>query len=74
MTKRQILEELKRDELIAAEPPDDVRDEVLVRLLELNAERAREEARAGLTKAKKRAGRRGKKRAAGPASQGELFS
>ena len=30
--------------------PDDVRDEVLARLLELNAERAAEEARAGLTK------------------------
>lgn len=30
--------------------PDDVRDEVLARLLELNGERAAEEARAGLTK------------------------
>ena len=32
--------------------PDDVRDEVLARLLELNASRAAEEARAGLTKSK----------------------
>ena len=32
--------------------PDDVRDEVLARLLELNAERAKEEERAGLTKPK----------------------
>ena len=32
--------------------PDDVRDEVLARLLELNAERAAEEARASLTKPK----------------------
>lgn len=44
--------------------PDDVRDEVLARLLELNAERAAEEARAGLTKAtregKPRGGRQGR--------------
>jgi hypothetical protein len=33
--------------------PDDVRDEVLARLLELNASRAREEARSGLAAAKK---------------------
>jgi len=33
--------------------PDEVRDEVLVRLLELNAERAREEARSGATVAEK---------------------
>ena len=32
--------------------PDDIRDEVLARLLELNAKRADEEARAGLTKTK----------------------
>ena len=35
--------------------PDDVRDEVLARLLELNAERAAEEARAGLAKPAKTA-------------------
>jgi hypothetical protein len=34
--------------------PDEVRDEVLARLLELNAERAREEARSGLGATKKR--------------------
>ncbi len=39
--------------------PDDVRDEVLARLLELNAERAREEARSGAGAEKKRAGKRG---------------
>lgn len=33
--------------------PDEVRDEVLARLLELNAERAAEEARAGLTRPKR---------------------
>ena len=33
--------------------PDDVRDEVLARLLELNAERAKEEARSGAVAAKK---------------------
>ena len=33
--------------------PDKVRDEVLARLLELNADRAREEARSGLSKTKK---------------------
>jgi hypothetical protein len=38
--------------------PDEVRDEVLARLLELNAERAREEARSGAAAAKKTNGRR----------------
>ena len=42
--------------------PDEVRDEVLARLLELNAERAREEARSGAAAPKKR-GR-------GPAAKG----
>ena len=35
--------------------PDDIRDEVLARLLELNAKRAAEEAGAGLTSSKRRA-------------------
>ena len=54
--------------------PDDVRDEVIARLLELNSERAAEEARAGLTKPKAKTGqrsRRGSQRAsanAGPPS------
>ncbi len=42
--------------------PDDVRDEVLARLLELNAERAAEEARAGLTKPKREGKPRGRPR------------
>ena len=44
--------------------PDEVRDEVLARLLELNAERAKEEERAGLTKPKRSEGkpRRGRPR------------
>ncbi len=37
--------------------PDEVRDEVLARLLELNAERAKEEARSGAGVAKKRGGK-----------------
>ena len=37
--------------------PDEVRDEVLARLLELNAERATEEERAGLTKSKRDEGK-----------------
>lgn len=41
--------------------PDDVRDEVLARLLELNAERAREEALAGAAASPKRVGKRTKK-------------
>jgi len=40
--------------------PDEVRDEVLARLLELNAQRAREEQLAGATKAKAKGG--GKRR------------
>ncbi|MCK4412562.1 MAG: N-6 DNA methylase, partial [Candidatus Eisenbacteria sp.] len=54
--------------------PDEVRDEVLARLLELNAARAREEARAGLSKARK-AGRKGaRKPRRKTSSDGELFS
>lgn len=50
--------------------PDEVRDEVLVRLLELNRQRAEEEARAGLTREKKKVGRVKKKGTQGTA---ELF-
>ncbi len=54
--------------------PDEVRDEVLARLLELNAERAKEEARSGAAATKKR----GKKATAKPAPKalegGNLFS
>jgi hypothetical protein len=54
--------------------PDDVRDEVLARLLELNAERAKDEARSGGAPAK----RRGVKQAAPPTAKArgteELFS
>ncbi len=46
--------------------PDDVRDEVLARLLELNAERAKEEARAG-------AGQGRSKKGAAASPQGRLF-
>ncbi len=42
--------------------PDDVRDEVLARLLELNAERAVQEARAGVTKPKVNTGQRRRSR------------
>jgi hypothetical protein len=38
--------------------PDDIRDEVLGRLLELNAERAKEEARSGAAAAKQRRGKK----------------
>jgi hypothetical protein len=54
--------------------PDDVRDEVLARLLELNAERAREEARAGAADKKGRTGKARKKRAARGPETGDLFS
>ena len=49
--------------------PNDVRDEMLARLLELNAERAAEEARAGLTKPK----RGGAKRRRGVGHQEEAL-
>ena len=45
--------------------PDEVRDDVLARLLELNAERAAEEARAGLTKPTSKANARQRRRAHG---------
>ena len=54
--------------------PDDVRDEVLARLLELNARRAQEEARAGATAGKKRARKPAAKRAAKSSGTGDLFS
>ena len=55
--------------------PDEVRDEVLARLLELNAERAAEEARSGAAAAKKKRGRKARKRRPkGEAEEGGLFS
>jgi hypothetical protein len=54
--------------------PDDVRNEVLARLLELNARRAEGEARAGLTEAKKRGKRSAAKAAAKPSEAEDLFS
>ncbi|MEQ8763215.1 MAG: N-6 DNA methylase [Planctomycetota bacterium] len=50
--------------------PDEVQDEVLGRLLELNAQRAQEEARSGLATQKKGGSQRKK---ASPAPQEELF-
>jgi hypothetical protein len=52
--------------------PDEVRDEVLARLLELNAERAKEEVRSGAAASAKGRGKGGKKRAA--EASGDLFS
>jgi hypothetical protein len=54
--------------------PDDLRDEVLARLLELNARRAQEEARAGLTAGKKITKKSSAKRAAKSSDAGDLFS
>jgi len=54
--------------------PDDVRDEVLARLLELNAERAREEARAGARVTKNRGRKSVTKGRRKRAKAGELFS
>jgi hypothetical protein len=54
--------------------PDDVRDEVLARLLELNAERARAEALAGAVSGSKRAGKRTAKPAAASPDLKDLFS
>ncbi len=53
--------------------PDEVRDEVLARLLELNAERAKEEARSGAAAAKKH-GRKPAKRAPKAPEPKDLFS
>ncbi len=54
--------------------PDAVHDEVLARLLELNAERAREEARAGLKNSKKRVSKATRRRTAKPPAMDDLFS
>jgi hypothetical protein len=54
--------------------PNDVRDEVLARLLELNARRAEEEARAGSTESKKPGRKRAANRAASAAETEDLFS
>ena len=54
--------------------PDDVRDEVLARLLKLNAERAKEEAPTGVASTKKRGKKAAKKRAPREPETGDLFS
>jgi hypothetical protein len=54
--------------------PDEVRDEVLARLLELNAERAKEEARSGATAAKKGSKRPTAKRAPAALDLEDLFT
>ena len=54
--------------------PDEVRNDVLARLLELNAERAKEEARSGATAIKKRRTKVAAKRAARQAGTKDLFS
>jgi hypothetical protein len=54
--------------------PDEVRDEVLARLLELNAERAKEEAASGAVAAKKRSPKATQKRGAEAADMEDLFS
>jgi len=54
--------------------PDEVRDEVLARLLELNAARATEEARADVGATKKRARRPGAKRTLRDQDTGDLLS
>jgi hypothetical protein len=53
--------------------PDEMRDEVLARLLELNAERAKEEARSGAA-GKKRGRKSATKRAPRAPGMGDLFS
>ena len=53
--------------------PDEVRDEVLARLLELNTERAREEARSGAAAGKTRGGKPAAKRAVEAPDEGNLF-
>jgi hypothetical protein len=54
--------------------PDDVRDEVLSRLLELNAERAKEEARSGAAAANKGGKKSGGKRSRGASTVEDLFA
>jgi hypothetical protein len=53
--------------------PDEVRDDVLARLLELNAQRAAEEARAGAVPIRRRAVKRATKSTITQARTGELF-
>jgi len=53
--------------------PDEVRDEVLARLLELNAERAREEVRDGATGPTKAPRKAGTKKKADDRNGGRLF-
>lgn len=53
--------------------PDEVRDEVLARLLELNAERAKEEARSGAAATKKRGGKTSEKPRRGDKGMGDLL-
>ena len=54
--------------------PDEVRDEMLARLLELNAERAKEEARSGAAAAKKGGKKAAAKRAVRATETEDLFS
>jgi len=54
--------------------PDEVRDEVLARLLELNAERAKEEARSGADTTKKRTRKAAAKPTRNESETGDLFS
>src|SRR5207249_11495419 len=54
--------------------PDEVRDEVLARLLELNAERAKGEARTGGGAARTRGGKRAASRASKMPDAKDLFS
>jgi hypothetical protein len=54
--------------------PDEVRDEVLARLLELNAERAKEETRSGAAAALKRGRKAAAKRASKEPDTEDLFS
>lgn len=54
--------------------PDAVRDEVLARLVELNAERAREEARSGAAANRQRSRKAGAKRTAPPTDASDMFS
>ena len=54
--------------------PDEVRDEVLARLLELNAERAKEETRSGAAAAKKRGRKAAAKRPPKTSETENLFS
>jgi hypothetical protein len=53
--------------------PDDVRDEVLARLLELNAQRAKEEAAVALTATAPKRGAKGGARKRAKPGQGDLF-